>query len=381
MSHIKERSRPNQGKSCWMPKFTLSLFLLLLLSGAYTLASVPSSDDLKKGERIFHGFIPAGRKNVSCASCHNLSPVDTLNWNPSAFDISSYYRTKTDTELESVLMNPVGKKIEVAHQGIDLASEEIAMLKSYMDQIAVSGSTKPKPVINQLLLFVLAVILILSALGDLIFTRLVRFKLVHLVIILGSSLFILKTTVHEAIAIGRSMDYEPDQPIKFSHQVHARDNKIDCKYCHTSTDDSHTAGFPSTNHCLNCHSLVREGTRSGRWEINKIHQSLDSAQHIQWVRIHNLPDHVFFSHAQHVNAGKLDCSECHGTVEDMHVVRQVEDLSMGWCIDCHRTKEVQFIDNAFYETYKDLHEDIKTGKIKQVTPEMVGANECMRCHY
>ncbi|MDO9615788.1 MAG: cytochrome c3 family protein, partial [Bacteroidota bacterium] len=84
---------------------------------------------------------------------------------------------------------------------------------------------------------------------------------------------------------------------------------------------------------------------------------------------------------QHVNAGKLDCIECHGDVIEMDVIRQVQDLSMGWCIDCHRTKEVQFANNNFYESYEKLHEQIKSGQINKVTVDMIGGTDCMKCHY
>jgi hypothetical protein len=108
---------------------------------------------------------------------------------------------------------------------------------------------------------------------------------------------------------------------------------------------------------------------------------MDEGKPIEWIKVHNLPDHVYFNHAQHVNVGKLDCTECHGNVEDMDQVIQVEDLSMGWCIECHRTKEVQFTDNKFYDKYKDLHEKLAKGEIGKVTEAMVGGDECQKCHY
>ena len=132
---------------------------------------------------------------------------------------------------------------------------------------------------------------------------------------------------------------------------------------------------------MNCHILVRDGTNSGRYEINKIHFASDNQKPIQWIRVHNLPDHVFFSHAQHVGIGKLDCAECHGKVEEVYRIEQVTDMSMGWCIECHRTKEVAFYDNEFYTKYEQMHEDLKSGKIDKVTVEKVGGTDCMKCHY
>jgi NAD-dependent SIR2 family protein deacetylase len=185
-----------------------------------------------------------------------------------------------------------------------------------------------------------------------------------------------------AMALGRKQNYAPDQPIKFSHKIHATDNKIDCRYCHTTVDDSKSAGIPPVNLCLNCHIIVREGTNSGKFEINKIHAAIENNTPVKWVRIHQLPDHVYFNHAQHVNVGKLDCNECHGVVEEMHIVRQVEDLSMGWCLDCHDKTAVDFLGNGYYsKTFKELHEKIATGVIDTVRVTDIGGRECARCHY
>ena len=102
---------------------------------------------------------------------------------------------------------------------------------------------------------------------------------------------------------------------------------------------------------------------------------------IEWVRVHNLPDHVWFSHAQHVNAGKRDCQECHGPVEEMDRIVQVENLGMGWCIHCHRNTEVQFKENGFYKEYVRFHEEINAGKRSRVTVDDIGGNNCQTCHY
>jgi hypothetical protein len=127
--------------------------------------------------------------------------------------------------------------------------------------------------------------------------------------------------------------------------------------------------------------MVRNGTRSGLFEISKIISSYDNHIPIEWVKVHNLPDHVFFSHAQHVSAGKVDCAECHGNVKEMNVIKQVSDLSMGWCINCHRTKKIDFHDNQFYLQYRDLAGKMKKGEADSVTISMVGGTECMKCHY
>ena len=102
---------------------------------------------------------------------------------------------------------------------------------------------------------------------------------------------------------------------------------------------------------------------------------------IEWVRIHNLPDHVYFNHAQHVTVGQLECQQCHGKIEEMEVAAQYAPLSMGWCINCHRETEVQFSGNEYYESYQKYHEEIKNGNRSNVTVEEIGGLECQKCHY
>lgn len=103
---------------------------------------------------------------------------------------------------------------------------------------------------------------------------------------------------------------------------------------------------------------------------------------IEWVRIHNLPDHVYFNHAQHVTVGKVACQTCHGKVEEMDEVKQYSPLSMGWCINCHRETEVKFADNKYYDNYYEMyHKEIKDNKRSKVTVEDIGGTECQKCHY
>ena len=132
---------------------------------------------------------------------------------------------------------------------------------------------------------------------------------------------------------------------------------------------------------MNCHVLIVEGTLSGKFEISKIAKAQETITPIEWIKIHNLPDHVFFSHAQHVVAGKLECEECHGLVEEMNIVRQENTLSMGWCLDCHRTQKVDFEDNAYYAVFQEYHRKITEGRIDSVLVEDIGGTNCMKCHY
>jgi hypothetical protein len=157
---------------------------------------------------------------------------------------------------------------------------------------------------------------------------------------------------------------------------------IDCKYCHVGVEKGKQAGIPTVNICMNCHKAVGESAAgTGKEEIAKIRKAYETGQPIEWVRIHNLPDHVYFNHAQHVKAGGLECQTCHGQIQEMEVVAQHAPLSMGWCINCHRETKVQFNDNKYYAMYEDLHKQMKDGKIKGVTEAMMGGLECQKCHY
>lgn len=198
-------------------------------------------------------------------------------------------------------------------------------------------------------------------------------------------------TVDATVRLGRQQGYQPEQPIKFSHALHAGTHKIDCQYCHSTANNGKHSNIPSLNTCMNCHQNVSKGPKYGTEEIAKIYAAVGwdaysksyskEPKPVEWVRIHNLPDHVYFNHAQHVNAGKVACQTCHGPIETMEEVYQYSPLSMGWCINCHRNTEVQFASNNFYSTFEKLHNDLKEKKIDKVTVETIGGTECQRCHY
>jgi hypothetical protein len=132
---------------------------------------------------------------------------------------------------------------------------------------------------------------------------------------------------------------------------------------------------------MNCHNVVRKGTHSGTAEIDKIYKTIEAGKSIEWIKVHNLPDHAYFNHSQHVAVGKLDCKDCHGDVAKMDRIQQVNNLSMGWCIECHRTKEVQFTDNGFYASYPEYQADLRDGKKAIITVDDIGGTNCAKCHY
>jgi len=213
-----------------------------------------------------------------------------------------------------------------------------------------------------------------------------------------------------AIGLGRQKGYAPTQPIYYSHKVHAGINQINCLYCHGGAWESKHAGIPSLNICMNCHKVIstyekgpelfdEDGKKiDGTAEIKKLYQYAGftpgpgavwdpaAAKSPQWVKIHNLPDHVYFNHAQHVKVGNVACQTCHGNIQEMDKVSQQAELSMGWCINCHRETKVNFnyndsTGNKFYSIYEKFHNDIKAGKMDSVTVKDIGGLECQKCHY
>lgn len=187
--------------------------------------------------------------------------------------------------------------------------------------------------------------------------------------------------------------YKPEQPIKFSHKIHAGDNEIACQYCHNTVEKSRHASIPSVNVCMNCHKGISEGSVTGKTEIAKIYAAAgfdpssgkydeSKANPLKWIKVHNLPDHVYFSHQQHVVVGKQDCANCHGDVKSMTVVEQKSPLTMKWCIECHRRTEVAMEGNPYYERlHKALKQKYKGQYDVKFTVDKIGGLECAKCHY
>ncbi len=239
-----------------------------------------------------------------------------------------------------------------------------------------------------------------------------------------------------AIGLGRQKGYQPVQPIYYSHKVHAGINQINCQYCHSSVTESKHATIPSVNVCMNCHKAINtyeKGPKlydesgdevNGTAEIEKLYKyagfdpknaaawNPSKSKPIEWVKIHNLPDHVYFNHSQHVKTGKVQCQSCHGEITAMDEVKQVSELSMGWCVNCHRQTKVDFnydsTGNKFYSIYEKFHNDLKTGELDAIRKNTVltakerkfkidsimklvrmdsirvqdiGGLECQKCHY
>ena len=183
-----------------------------------------------------------------------------------------------------------------------------------------------------------------------------------------------KATIDAAYGVGVHQGYAPEQPIKFSHKLHAGQYQINCNYCHTGVYAGKGANVPSANICMNCHNAIKRESP----EIQKIYRAIENEEPIQWVRVHNLPDLAYFNHSQHTNVGGLECKNCHGDIEKMEVVEQRSTLTMGWCIDCHRQTDVNSKGNAYYDKLVEVHnKDSKT----PLKVQNIGGLECSKCHY
>jgi mono/diheme cytochrome c family protein len=216
--------------------------------------------------------------------------------------------------------------------------------------------------------------------------------------------------------IGVYEGYKPEQPIWFSHEVHAGYNKISCQYCHSGVEKSRHATLPTAMVCMNCHKGIQEGSITGTNEISKIYKAVgfDPAtgsyikgykqEPIKWVKVHALPDHVYFNHSQHVVVGQLDCKQCHGDMTQIDVAQiqpvdvlngiegnvKVEGgrptLTMGWCIECHSAAEVKMDGNGYYDELKKrllLNKEVYKKHLadEKITVKDLGGWECSKCHY
>ncbi|HMT75869.1 MAG TPA: c-type cytochrome [Chitinophagaceae bacterium] len=380
-----------------------------------------------------------------CAACHSITKDGT---GPALKDLEQRHKWADHNELLKWINNPaVYMKDDSYTQGLKAKYNNLIMtgfadvtLKDVDNLVAyVNDAAKEKPKtaakeeapatssslifgIISLILAVIAVILLrvnsnLKKLSDEaegisrpdpvpFYKNKIYIAIVALLLFILAGYFLSKA----AIGLGRQKDYQPEQPIYYSHKVHAGINQVNCLYCHGGAWESKSATIPSVNVCMNCHKGIQtyekgpklyteEGVEvNGTAEIMKLYQYAgfdpknaaawdpSKAKPIEWVKIHNLPDHVYFSHAQHTRAGKVQCQSCHGEITAMDEVKQVADLSMGWCVNCHRQTNVDFNydstkGNKFYSIYEKFHNDIKSHKMDSVKVKDIGGLECQKCHY
>jgi len=407
--------------------FRFSTLLALILAFVSFDASAQAID----GAKLFKS---------KCGSCHKIDkkligpPLNVAleNWDGDTEAMYVWVRNFSEAVEKGEAGDPrFARATEVVNYDpsamnlfLDLDNEELDAIFAYIDNPVVAGAadggggvngvSASEPKVNWLLVAVLSLLFLLSLILGRISNNVERLvmerdglpvpapkslrqrifnkKILGFCALLAFG-FIGYSTYVNAANLGRSLGYQPEQPIAFSHKLHAGTLQIECQYCHSSAAVSKSASIPSTNICMNCHKGVQEGPTGETKEIQKIYDAtgfnpvtlaydIEPQEPVEWTRIHNLPDHVFFSHAQHVSAGKIECQTCHGPVEEMEVLKQHSNLSMGWCISCHRETKVQFTENAYYaDIFDEYHEKIKDGKMDFVTVEKIGGLECQKCHY
>jgi len=181
--------------------------------------------------------------------------------------------------------------------------------------------------------------------------------------------------------------YAPQQPVPFSHALHAGELGMDCRYCHNTVEQASHAAIPPTQTCMNCHTQIHAQSP----KLERVRQSYETGEPIAWKRIHDLPDYSYFNHAAHVNRG-VSCVECHGRIDKMEVVYQSEPLSMGWCLECHRNptesvRDPKQVTNLGWSFEADEPEWVEAGRTasdyhafwiehNQINPKQ----DCSTCH-
>lgn len=204
-----------------------------------------------------------------------------------------------------------------------------------------------------------------------------KLPLVALVVVLTAGLGIIGFFWYYGSPEYTDVGYRPEQPIEYSHKLHAGDLGIDCLYCHSNVENSPVANIPSTQVCMNCHTLVKADSD----KLVKLRESWTTGKPIEWVRVHKVGEYAYFDHSIHVNRG-IACQSCHGNVAQMEKVTQQKPLSMSWCLDCHRNpseniRPVDQVTNMKWEKPEDqLEYAAKIIQQRNIQPP----TDCSGCH-
>jgi len=410
---------------------------LLILSFCFSFVVAAQEPDIQKGKALF---------NANCAACHKLnkravgpalagvSAKYDKEWLYSWIKNSTAMVKAGDAQAVAIFEEYNGSVMTSFPQ---LSNEDIDNILAYTDYTPPAPVAAAQPAAttaqaegsfnNDLILGVL--ILVLAALVVMLFlvtktlkqiaaangievvkeekpkrTPLWKAYAQNPFLVFVTVVFLLLSSAYVGYSylmqVGIDQGYMPIQPIHYSHKIHAGDNQIECKYCHSSARVSKHSGIPSLNVCMNCHMNIaeyngEEDLEKGYTkefytnEIKKLYKAVGwdentqsytgETQPVKWVRIHNLPDFVYFNHAQHVSVAGVDCQKCHGPVEEMEIMYQHSSLTMGWCINCHRETNVNVKDNAYYTK---IHEELsKKYGVEKLTAAQMGGLECGKCHY
>jgi len=174
-----------------------------------------------------------------------------------------------------------------------------------------------------------------------------------------------------------NVGYQPEQPVPYSHRLHVGELGLDCRYCHNTVERTAKAAIPPTQTCMNCHKMIR--TKSEK--LTPVFESYATGMPVPWVRVHDLPDYVFFNHSIHVDRG-VPCVACHGRIDTMETVRQVKPLNMGWCLDCHRAPE-KYLRPEAYVTKMDWvpeEDQLVLGRRLREENHINPSTDCITCH-
>ncbi|PKH66424.1 cytochrome C [Flavobacterium sp. ALD4] len=391
--------------------------------------------DPVKGKELF---------NANCAACHKLDAKATgpmLRGIANKHDMPWLYKwihnsaeliksgdaaaVKVYEENNKVAMTAFPTLSEGDIDDIiAYTSEEKAVAPAPVPGAAVAGSSDQSGISNNIILgalaLVMAILVVMLVLVNNVLRKVAKVNGIEVApktpttpiwvafaknqfLVLVTAIFLLLASAYFVygflMQIGVDQGYEPIQPIHYSHRIHAGDNEINCKYCHSSARVSKHSGIPSLNVCMNCHkniAEVAESTATPEYskafydeQIQKLYKAVGwdqtsqsytgKTEPVKWVRIHNLPDFVYFNHSQHVTVAGIECQTCHGPVETYEIQKQFAPLTMGWCINCHRVTNVKMEGNEYYTK---IHDELsKKYGVDKLTAAQMGGLECGKCHY
>jgi mono/diheme cytochrome c family protein len=404
-------------------------------AAATAMASPAAGGDAAKGKELF---------NTNCAACHKLDAKATgpaLRGIANKYDMAWLYKwVKNSSELIKSGDAKAVKVFEENNKSVmtafpQLSNQDIDNIIAYTSEPKaepVAATTAAPPgtqtnqggVSNDLILAALSVVMLMLIvmlyLVNNILVKIAKANGIEVAekqkstpiwkafaqnqfLVLVSAILLMLASAYFVygylMQVGVDQDYEPVQPIHYSHRIHAGSNGINCKYCHSAARVSKNAGIPSLNVCMNCHKNINEvsdTTATAEYskafydgEIQKLYTAVGwdvatqkytgKTQPVKWVRIHNLPDFVYFNHSQHVTVAGIECQTCHGPVQTYEIQKQFAPLTMGWCISCHRKTEVKMEGNEYYTK---IHEELsKKYGVTKLTAAQMGGLECGKCHY
>lgn len=197
------------------------------------------------------------------------------------------------------------------------------------------------------------------------------------VLLVVGPLYVVFLVAYAASPVTTHVGYQPQQPVKYSHALHAGQLGIDCRYCHTTVEDAAFAAIPPTQTCMNCHHAILANSA----KILPVKESYATGMPIEWIKVHDLPDYVYFNHSAHVQHG-VGCVSCHGRVDKMEVVYQVKPLSMGWCLDCHRNPETHLhpLDSVTVMDWAPIEDQSILGQRLRLAYDVNPGVDCSTCH-